>query len=145
MPNVTIWFNNKKYQFQSFQIFDFILPYTQNRKLRNLGKFYFIWTSGSMCNSKSKIRKNDVKEKKLYDVAWVEKNAHFRGFRVFVFVLYLKFKTCKPQKVCVDLKFLSFPLHWAWERLKIFIEFKINIPHVSCPRVSCQRKLIPNI
>ena len=42
-----------------------ILPYTQNRKLGNLGKFSFTSIFGSIWNSKSKNWKNDLKEKTL--------------------------------------------------------------------------------
>ena len=48
------------------EVSDFsILPYTQNRKLRNLGKFSYNSVLGSIWNSKSKSWKNDLKEKTL--------------------------------------------------------------------------------
>ena len=52
------------------------------------------------------------------------------SFRVFDFALHLKLKTWTPRNVFIYFKFLAFPLHSAWERLKPFIEFQINITHV---------------
>ena len=71
-----------------------ILPYTQNRKLWNLGKFSFTSIFCSIWNSKSKNSKKWSKRKNFNFIMWFEKkNTHFRNFRVFDFALYLKSKT----------------------------------------------------
>ena len=119
------------------EVYEFsILPYTQYRKLGNLGKFSFPSDFGSIWNSKSKNRKNDLEEKTLtLRCGLRRKYAHFRSFWVFDFALYLKLKTWKPRKVFVYFTFLSFRLHKVWERLKPFIEFQINRPHVLMTHV----------
>ena len=85
-----------------------ILPYTQNWKLRNLGKFSVTSIFGSIWNSKSKNWKNNPKEEER---RFEKKKTHFWGFRVFNFALYLISKTWKPQKVFIYFKFLLFQLH----------------------------------
>ena len=86
-----------------------ILVYTQNRKLGNLGKFYllkFLRVDGTQ------NKKNDLKEKTFNFTIWFEKkNVHFRDFRVFDFALYLKSKTWEPRKVLIYFNFLLFWLH----------------------------------
>ena len=75
-----MWFNNKKIPISEISEFS-ILSYTQNRKLGNLGKFSFTSIFGSILNSKSKNRKNDLEEKTLTSrCGLTRKNAHFRSF-----------------------------------------------------------------
>ena len=66
-----------------------ILTYTQNRKLGNLGKFYFTSNFDSSCNLRCK---NDKKltETKTYRSSYASRRKieNLRGFRVFDFVLY---------------------------------------------------------
>ena len=57
-----MWFNNKKIPISEVSEFT-ILPYTENRKLGNLGKFSSTSIFGSIWNSKSKNGENDLKEK----------------------------------------------------------------------------------
>ena len=130
-----MWFYNKKIPISEVSELS-ILPYTQNRKLWNLGKFSFTSDFRSIWNSKSKNRKNDLEEKTLtLRCGLRRKYAHFRSLWVFDFALYLKLKTWKPRKVFVYFTFLSFRLHKVWERLKPFIEFQINRPHVLMSHV----------
>ena len=95
---------------KKFPRFEFwILVYTQNRKLGNLGKFYLL---KFLVVYETQNQKNDLKEKTLtLRCGLRRKNVNFRDFRVFDFALYLKSKTWKPRKVLVYFNFLSFWLH----------------------------------
>ena len=130
-----MWFNNKKIPTSKISKFS-VLPYTQNEKLGNLGKFSFTSDFGSIWNSKFKNRENDLEEKALtLRCGLRRKYAHFGSSQVFDFALYLKLKIWKPWKVFVYFTFLSFWLHKVWERLKPFIDFQINRPHVLMSHV----------
>ena len=66
-----------------------ILPYTQNRKRGNLGKFSFTWIFGSISKTKSKnwLKMTQNKKQLTLSCGLRRNNAHFRGFRVFDFAL----------------------------------------------------------
>ena len=101
-----MWFNNKK-KIPRFEFW--ILVYTQNRKLGNLGKFYLL---KFLVVYETQNEKNDLKEKTLtLRCRLRRKNVYFQDFRVFGFALYLKSKTWKPRKVLVYFNFLWFWLH----------------------------------
>ena len=89
------------------EISDFsILTYTQNRKLGNLGKFYFTSNFDSSCNLRCKNNKK-ISETKSSRSSYASgrKKENFRGFRVFDFVLYPKSKTWKSRRVFFHLEF----------------------------------------
>ena len=83
-----------------------ILTYTQNRKLGNLGKFYFTSNFDSSCNLRCKNNKKISETKSSRSrYAFRSKKENFRGFRVFDFDLYPKLKTLKSRKVFFYFKF----------------------------------------
>ena len=55
-----------------------ILPYTQNRKLRNLGKCSFTWNFDSCFNLRFRNNKNELRQKKLMVIKWIKKKKMFR-------------------------------------------------------------------
>ena len=82
-----------------------ILPYTQNRKLGNLGKCSFTSNFDSSCNLRFRNDKNELRQK-LKIIKWIMKEKRKPpSFRVFDFALYPKSKTRKSQKVFFYFKF----------------------------------------
>ena len=83
-----------------------ILPYTQNRKLGNLGKCSFTSNFHSSCNLRFRNDKNELTQKlKGEDMLLVEKKKNFRDFRVFDFAQHPKLKTRKSQKMFFYFRF----------------------------------------
>ena len=82
-----------------FEVSEFsILPYTQNWKLGNLGKFSFTSDFDISRNLRFK-NKNELKQiLSRLENCLRRKNENFWGFGVFNFVLYPKFRTWKFPK-----------------------------------------------
>ena len=102
-----------------------ILLYTQNRKLGNLGEFYFTSTFSSIWNPRSKNHKKTWDKRNI--TLWcglIRKYEHFRGFGVFDLALRTKLKTRKSRKVFVCFKFWLVWLHLASESSKLSLNFK---------------------
>ena len=83
-----------------------ILPYTQNRKLGNLGKFSFTLNLESSCNLRCKNNKKISETKSSRSrYASIRKKEKSRGLQVFDFALYPKSKTRKSRKVFFHFEF----------------------------------------
>ena len=83
-----------------------ILPYTQNRKLGNLGNMSLPSNSGSSYKSRFKNDRNMNWAKNRKVPIWLKrKKKNFRDFQVFDFALHPKSKTRKSRK---DLFYLIF-------------------------------------
>ena len=82
-----------------------ILPYTQNRKLGNLGKCSFTSNFDSSCNLRFRRDKNELRKKLKSQDMLLEEKKKSRDFRVFDFALHLKSKTLKSRKVFFSFKF----------------------------------------
>ena len=92
-----------------------ILPYTQNRKLGNLGKFSFTLNLESSCNLRCKNNKKISETKSSRSrYASIRKKEKSRGLQVFDFALYAKSKTRKSRKVFFHFEF--------WQ--KLWLKFK---------------------
>ena len=77
-----------------------ILPYSQNRKLGNLGNMSLTSNSDSSYNSRFKNHKNmNWAENWKVPIWFKRKNKNFRDFQVFDFALYPKSKTRKSRKL----------------------------------------------
>ena len=80
-----------------------ILPYSQNRKLGNLGNMSLTSNSDSSYNSRFKNHKNmNWAENWKVPIWFKRKNKNFRDFQVFDFALYPKLKTRKSRKFCLS-------------------------------------------
>ena len=76
-----------------------ILPYSQNRKLGNLGNMSLTSNSDSSYNSRFKNHKNMNWAENWKVLIWFKgKNKNFQDFQVFDFALYPKSKTRKSRK-----------------------------------------------
>ena len=93
-----MWLNKEK---NISQVSEFsILAYTQNRKLRILGKFYLL---KFLVVYETQNQKNELKQKTFtLRCGLRKKKVNFRDFRVFDFALYLKSKIWKTRKVLVQ-------------------------------------------
>ena len=82
-------------------------PYTQNRKLGNLGKCSFTLHFDSSCNLRLRNDKNELRQKLKGQDMLLEKKKkeNFQDFRVFNFALYPKSITRKSLKVLFSFKF----------------------------------------
>ena len=81
------------------------MPYTQNRKLGNLGKFYFTPNFDSSRNSRLKTGKKTETKTKWLRYGFRKYKEHFRDLRVFDFALYPKSKIWKSRKLLFYFKF----------------------------------------
>ena len=79
-----------------------ILPYTQNRKLGNLGNMSLPSNSDSSYKSRFKNDKNmNWGKNRNFPIWFKRKNKNFRDFRVFDFALYPRSETRKFRKFCL--------------------------------------------
>ena len=105
-----------------------ILPYTQNRKLGNLGNMSLPSNSDSSYKSRFKNDKNMNWAKNRKVPIWFKrKNKNFRDSRVFDFALHPVSKTWKSWKFClpriltlVVTEGLETPKKWTETRTKSF-------------------------
>ena len=94
---VEIWFRKKRENFRGFQVFDFgIYPKPKTRKFQKV-LFYFLTLVVTRYSKSTKM--NWEKHFQGYKMVLEEKRENFRGFRIFLFILYPKLKTRKSRKV----------------------------------------------
>ena len=85
-----------------------ILPYTQNRKLGNLGKCSFTSNFDSSCNLRFRNNKNELRQTLKGQGVLLEEKKNFRDFRVFDFALHPKSKTRKCRRILLYLVIYNF-------------------------------------
>ena len=104
------------------EVYEFsILLFTQNRKLKNLGKFSFTSIFAAIWNSKSKNRKSDLEEITLtLRCGLRRKNAYFRSFQVFDFSPILEIENLEtPESFCL-LQIFIVSVTLSMRKVKIF-------------------------